>query len=532
MINKGNVFEWIYKLKDNSQNLSFGDPPYQLGTKYIINEKGEWEVKGKSVDFMEKWEGILPSQWDVFFKESFRFTKYGGYIALFGMEENGAILAYYATKHGFEIHQSLAWYQIEGMPKSNNISKSIDKRQGSERKHIKKVENFSKNRNNYGEYEYEYDITESTSNLGQKYNNFQGGKKTLKPCLETIYVFRKPLKNSTMIDDIFEYENGNNEISPACINIRDNLVPYESEDDIIPQIRQDKRNVDGGSMYRGDSMQKSSTKAVIGGSVDGRYPSQLIVDSECAELLDMQSCELENGSFLKSYNQARNNPEKHVYGKYKGADEGFVSNKEWLGDKGGCSRILHKCDYGKIELNGGDLIYFNSKANKHEKNAGLDEFEEKQSGFTNASGRGLNVRCLECGLIPYRKGAESYCKCENSEYEYIKIMNKNNHPCSKPLKLVWRILNLFKLPIEDQTVFIPFSGSGSEYVGSLGAGFKEENITACEINEEYVEISKARVKYWKEYNHYYRKEKKEQTKIKSDIKNDTYKKKIEVTLFD
>jgi len=38
-------------------------------------------------------------------------------------------------------------------------------------------------------------------------------------------------------------------------------------------------------------------------------------------------------------------------------------------------------------------------------------------------------------------------------------------------------------------------GSGSEIIGAMKAGF--EKIEGCEINPKYIEIARARIKYWK-----------------------------------
>jgi DNA modification methylase len=78
--------------------------------------------------------------------------------------------------------------------------------------------------------------------------------------------------------------------------------------------------------------------------------------------------------------------------------------------------------------------------------------------------------------------------------EYKEYFNKfeNNHVTLKPISLNYQITKLFKTPNE-QTVLVPFSGAGSELIGLFKAGF--ENIKGCELNPEYVEISKARVKH-------------------------------------
>jgi DNA modification methylase len=70
--------------------------------------------------------------------------------------------------------------------------------------------------------------------------------------------------------------------------------------------------------------------------------------------------------------------------------------------------------------------------------------------------------------------------------------NKSDHPTLKPIALNYQITKLFKTP-NPQTVLVPFSGAGSELIGLFKAGF--ENIKGCELNPEYVEIAKTRVKH-------------------------------------
>jgi DNA modification methylase len=67
-----------------------------------------------------------------------------------------------------------------------------------------------------------------------------------------------------------------------------------------------------------------------------------------------------------------------------------------------------------------------------------------------------------------------------------------NHPTLKPISLNYQITKLFKTP-NPQTVLVPFSGAGSELIGLFKAGF--ENIKGCELNPEFVEIARARVKH-------------------------------------
>ncbi len=180
------------------------------------------------------------------------------------------------------------------------------------------------------------------------------------------------------------------------------------------------------------------------------------MNSNAAEVLDRQSGLLKQST--RTYND-------------KGEDTSWFAtpqNKVVKGDTGGCSKILHKCDF---EENEHDLYFYNPKVSKSERNAGCDDMEDL---------------VFESNVpIPQRK-----------ERPFNSI--KNNHPTLKPIKLNERILKLFKTPNDDKIVY-PFAGAGSEIIGGIKAGFN--NWIACEINQEYVDIANARIEHWsKEFN--------------------------------
>ena len=49
------------------------------------------------------------------------------------------------------------------------------------------------------------------------------------------------------------------------------------------------------------------------------------------------------------------------------------------------------------------------------------------------------------------------------------------------------------LPPNEHKLLVPFSGSGSEVIGALKAGWID--VTGIELSDEYVEIAKARIEY-------------------------------------
>jgi len=56
-INNKNVFEDIKTYPDYFFNTLYCDPPYNLGSQWIVDKNGRYVITKKS-DFMSKWEGL------------------------------------------------------------------------------------------------------------------------------------------------------------------------------------------------------------------------------------------------------------------------------------------------------------------------------------------------------------------------------------------------------------------------------------------------------------------------------------------
>lgn len=70
---------------------------------------------------------------------------------------------------------------------------------------------------------------------------------------------------------------------------------------------------------------------------------------------------------------------------------------------------------------------------------------------------------------------------------------KNFHSTVKPLSLTKYLATLIKPPTGGR-LLVPFSGSGSEMIGALQAGWGY--VEGVELTEEYIPIAEARIKYW------------------------------------
>ena len=433
--------EYLKLFNDYQADILFCDPPYALGSEVIIRQDGKVDYK-KASDFMNKWEMPTGDYWEKWFIEAYRTLKHGGYLIMYGMDRQLLLFKYYASLAGFQEQQSIYWYYISNFPKATDLSKQIDKNAGAEREVIgTKISEGGRSGNTSGieNFNKEFDITTPSTELAKKYNGYKYSISPLKQTCETIMVFKKPNKTGSVLHDTLAMENGDNTITCSALNIDGNRVGYDMNDTnpaTNPRYRFENgyKIPEKGQKSNGTSNFTSSKNDI---NLDGRYPAQTFIDSKVAEKLDLQS------GISKSTNNRKNK-----IGTVTDSPTSFgVANKEHeYNDIGGCSKILHKCDYEKNDF---DLFIYNPKVSKQERNKGLS-------------------------------------------------VNENNHPTLKPIELNKKILKLFKTPNE-QVIIYPFAGSGSEIIGGHKANFR--TWYACEINDNYTKIANRRIEYFKEYDY-------------------------------
>ena len=107
------------KIDDNSIDLIFADPPYNLsksnykikfvktGGSDLTTNKGEWDsIDVKNFEtFTEKW-----------LFESYRVLKEGGAIWVAGTYHNIYMVGYLLQKNGFEILNEILWHKTDATP--------------------------------------------------------------------------------------------------------------------------------------------------------------------------------------------------------------------------------------------------------------------------------------------------------------------------------------------------------------------------------------------------------------------------------
>lgn len=124
--------------------------------------------------------------------------------------------------------------------------------------------------------------------------------------------------------------------------------------------------------------------------------------------------------------------------------------------------------------------FYCAKASKKDRNAGLNDFEGKETG---AKGNGLARTCATCG-------ASTLQGCECADRTYVNPTRANHHPTVKPTDLMRYLVKLVTPP--NGTVLDPFTGSGSTGKAAMLEGF---NFIGCELDPDYVAIANARIKH-------------------------------------
>jgi len=140
-----------------------------------------------------------------------------------------------------------------------------------------------------------------------------------------------------------------------------------------------------------------------------------------------------------------------------------VLNSEHLNDSGGASRFFKVVDI--------DRFFYCAKASKSERNAGLEGMEEKIGGGM----AGTADLTLKTGSGNIRNN-----------------MMKNNHPTVKPIALFKYLIKL--VTRKGQIVLDPFMGSGTT---GCACAETEREFIGIEKEDEYIEIARKRIKYWK-----------------------------------
>jgi len=415
---------------------------------YNINHADiyEWakNYKGKPFDAVlcdPPYElGFMGKSWDstgiAFNKDMweavFNILKPGGHLLAFSGSRTYHRMACAIEDAGFEIRDMIEWVYGSGFPKSLNIGKAVDKIQGNERIETGEIKHHA----------------QKGVALAEERGAVGGG------------AFGQA-KDEPVTKGTSPYEGYGTALKPAhepCVlarkpiegTVANNALKYGTGGLNIDGSRVGTETINihnapkgtfaGGELNRGSDT--SSYKDSV-----GRFPANLIHDGS-DEVVGLFP-DTGGGKFIK---QTRSRKGFMLSGSENNIQEANAPDN--YGDSGSAARF-----------------FYTAKASKSERNAGLEGFEDKREAD----------RVRDDGV-----GGDNPRNRSNTP-------KANHHPTVKPLSLTKYLATLIKPPTGGR-LLVPFSGSGSEMIGALQAGW--EHVEGVELTEEYIPIAEARIKYW------------------------------------
>lgn len=422
----GSCLDRLPELADNSIDAVVCDPPYELG---FMGKK--WDSSGIAFD-LRVWVECL------------RVLKPGGHLLAFGGSRTWHRIAVAIEDAGFDIRDSIAWLYGSGFPKSLDVSKAIDKAAGVERETLTEVVTDI-----FGEHEQRkekpaYGIGDNGAAFGghaegalaretapatPEAQKWQGWGTALKPAFEPVIVARKPLIG-TVAENVLTHGTG-------ALNIDGTRIGTDSTQ---------RQNIISNSFMTQEIGYGSKTQEPYStGSIQGRWPSNVMLDEYTAGLVDEQSGE--RGAQGKASGPTLNGSSSSVArGRFHG-----VSDTPFYGDTGGASRF-----------------FYVAKASKRDRNEGLDGLEEKRE----------SDRVRDDGV----GGDNPRNRSNNAKVNF--------HPTVKPTDLMRQLVRLVTPP--GGVVLDPFVGSGSTGKAAILEGFE---FIGCELTDDYLPIIEGRLNH-------------------------------------
>ena len=231
----------LSKMDDNSVDSIITDPPYGLS---FMGKKWDYDVPS-----VELWRQV------------FRVLKHGGHLLSFAGSRTYHRMAVNIEDAGFEIRDQIMWIYGSGFPKSMNIAKAIDKKNGYEGKTIgtRKIDIGMQSGSMHSGRSTEI-VEEDVKELSPEAKKWDGWGTALKPAHEPIVVARKPL-DGTVVDNVLKHGTGGLNIEDSRVGDEDTRSPTSMT-----------------ALGQNSGWNAHENKMVMAGSKNGRFPSNIIHD--------------------------------------------------------------------------------------------------------------------------------------------------------------------------------------------------------------------------------------------------------------
>ena len=528
-INHANIKDWAKNYDGELFDGILCDPPYELG---FMGKS--WDSSGIAFD-TEMWADI------------YKLLKPGGHLLAFSGSRTYHRMAVAIEDAGFEIRDMIEWVYGSGFPKSLNIGKAVDKMQGNEREVVGKIAqpgSTNKRLAMGNGWQDEPDLTKGTS-------EWEGYGTALKPAHEPCVLARKPL-DGTVANNVLKHGTGGinidesrvpagedhkknatrhtNKIYPGGFNdspINSDANPLGrfpanlilSDDPEVEAVFPQTGKGNGGkpfsysgreydnkdsSMFNGDKPQAPSNFNDSGSASrffytakSSRSERNLGLDGTVSIVVQLEQCENNITSSVKLAQLQVVMDSSHLKATAE-SGIGTKSGTEWsmslFGNQYTEKYLISTKSTTKTttsSITPSTILNYLTGLLTNENTLGAN------CEMTVGGSPAENVENSNTLTLTINEKTASALGVENVQLPaQLKISvsdGKNFHSTVKPLSLTKYLATLIKPPTGGR-LLVPFSGSGSEMIGALQAGW--EYVEGVELTEEYIPIAKARIEYW------------------------------------
>jgi DNA modification methylase len=522
----GDCLEEMKKMPSDSISAVICDPPYGLGeVKDIAKLLMAWMNGEDGKEYANK-KGFMSKDWDVVpsplvWKECFRVLRPGGYLLAFAGTRTWDLMSISIRLAGFEDRDTIAhngpsalqWLYGSGFPKSTAIDKQIDKHLKAEREVIgpkirlgdKKP--YPHNPTPGNEWNERYGLKTwrdpETAPATPEAKKWQGWGSALKPSWEPVLMFRKPLSEPTIAQNVLVHGCGGLNIDATRIGTQDytgrpsgqSVNAYEWSKKPNPMYGQ----ITGGNpqgRWPSNTLfshtllcRQTGVKRVWGNTPVGHKGNSTINDYgkynhrsevthgteetvdawECSEFCPVRILGEQSGVRSSRPGLIKKRGESDLFGKWGQCGDGV----KYQDDTGTAARYFAQFSPSPDELEVPFL--YASKASKRERDAGLEHLPAQQGFDKNTS--------KKIAHINHATGETTYS-------EYQPSARHNSHPTVKSLSLMKYLCRLVGVP--GGVILDPFCGSGSTLCAAIYEGF---SFIGIEQDASYVEIVRARIQH-------------------------------------
>lgn len=272
-------FEALKALPDNSVHAVVTDPPYGLSAMKPKDVRECLAAWSTGETWAPNGSGFMGKAWDAWvpppelWREVARVLKPGGHLLVFAGSRTQDLMGVSLRLAGLEIRDTLQWLYGSGFPKSHDVSKALDKREGVQGEVIHTETRYNEPNGLVAVGQGPRKLVTRTVRApsSEQAKQWKGWGTALKPAYEPVILARKPLEG-TVAQNTLDHGCGGINVDGCRVDMNGDSVTC----------------TDNGVADRA-AFGAYTQPRVFHSHEGGRFPANVLIDDTAAQLLNDQA---------------------------------------------------------------------------------------------------------------------------------------------------------------------------------------------------------------------------------------------------